>query len=883
MRSDEGNMSAMKPLPSHAQDASDHIIQLDRLIENVPDVLWQYETDGKGGCIESYISPVAERMLGLSDGALQNGFADLFVYVHPQDLAALKQHLLDVAKSQETENNLDFRLQKADRTMLWVSSKSRSLPEENGRTRIFGIISDITLQKNRPQDFEKNQARWQFALEGTGIGIWDWNIEEDRVFYSPQWIAMLGHRPQDVGDLLDEWKCRLHPDDRDICWQKLQRHLRGETPIYHDQHRVRLKGGSYKWVLDRGKVMTRDGEGNALRFVCTQSDITERKRAREMIWARSAELAWMLRSMMNAFIVCKSIFDDQDRFCSYRFEYINDAYEKIAGVRSEEVLGKNMFEVWPDTDPEWIEHYSHAAITGEPVTFDVFLKQTGKYCHCHVYRPWKTPERFCMIFDDITELKRTEEALILAKDAAEEAALAKSQFLANVSHEIRTPLNGIIGMTGLLADTTLNSSQREYVQIVRISSESLLSIINSILDFSKLEAKKMALEMLDFDLQDTLAEAGGLLANAASEKGIGLSTSVDLDVPSYLSGDQGKLRQILVNLLSNAVKFTIRGNIRIHVSRIYDDEADEDASQRDSSDNDLSNNDSSHGISSDVTTVNLLPAYRIEADMMTLRFSVSDTGIGIPQDRMNVLFLPFSQVDSTTTRKYGGTGLGLAICRQLVELMGGRIGAECRVNIGSTFWFTANFKARTKNGDGVCLAEGEASSHQHEHIPCGSDRPGNFGSFFLPGRSEQMIAPKTPEQMTASIILDRKHRILVAEDNPINQKVAQAMIEKLGYDVDIVANGLETLDALRLIQYDLVLMDCQMPEMDGFEATRHIRLEDSGVLNSHVPIVAMTASAMSDDRNRCLQSGMNDFIAKPVHIEELQKMLAAWLREKRNI
>jgi PAS domain S-box-containing protein len=693
---------------------------------------------------------------------------------------------------------------------------------------------------------------------------------------------MLGHRPQDVGDSLDEWKCRLHPDDRETCCQKLRRHLQGETPIYHDQHRVRLKDGSYKWVLDRGKVMTRDEDGKALRFISTQSDITERKRAREMIWARSAELAWMLKSMMNAFIVCQSEFDDRGRFCSYRFEYINDAYEKIAGVISDEVLGKSVFEVWPDTDPAWIEHFAHAAITGEPVTFDIFLKQTGKYCHCHIYRPWKTPERFCMIFDDITELKRTEEALILAKDAAEEAARAKSQFLANVSHEIRTPLNGIIGMTGLLADTRLNREQREYTKIVRISSEALLSIINSILDFSKLEAKKMAMEMLDFDLHTTLEEAKGLLAIAASEKGIELSSSVDLDVPPDLSGDQGKLRQILVNLLSNAVKFTIRGKIEIHVSRVYADKVEGDASHRGPSHRDPSHADPSLGDPAEENASDGGRVYASKADMITLRFSVSDTGIGIPQDRMHILFSPFSQVDSSTTRKYGGTGLGLAICRQLVELMGGRIGAESMMNIGSTFWFTVNFKRSAKR-DGLGLAEDEAGCDQHERVPCGSDHPDNCTSHFIPGRSEQITEPQLPEQMTASEIIDRKNRILVAEDNPINQKVAQAMIEKLGYDVDIVANGLETIDALRLIPYDLVLMDCQMPEMDGFEATRQIRQADSRVLNSHVPIVAMTASAMSDDRDRCLQSGMNDFIAKPVHIGELEKMLAAWLREKRNI
>ncbi len=833
-----GNSEARNDLrKTETQDAAsadDHEVYLSSLISCIPDVLWQFDVDSAGKHIRSYISPVADRMLGLPEGSIQNKFEKYFEYVYISDLPLLQRLFFDVLLTPDRECSLEYRLEKADGSVHWVRSRCRAKKLQDGRTSLFGITSMLPGREERDTAKKDGQERWRFALEGTGIGVWDWNIETDRVFFSPQWIAMLGYDPQDIGDSLEEWRSRLHPDDRDTCLYKLERHLLAETPIYHDQHRILQKDSSYKWILDRGKVMDRREDGRPLRFICTQSDITLRRRAREQIWSRSEELAWMLRSMMNAFVVCKSVFDDQGRFVSYHFEYINDAYEALTGVRSHDVLGKTVHEVWPETDPSWMDNYARVVMTGEPVTFDVFLKETGKYCHCHVYRPWKTPERFCMIFDDITELKRAEEALILAKEEAEDAARSKSRFLANVSHEIRTPLNGIIGMTGLLMDTKLDAEQLECAKIIRISSESLLSLINTILDFSKLEAKKMDLEVLDFDLSSTLEEAKSLLAATASEKGLDLSSSIDSDVPLHLLGDQGKLRQIIVNLLSNAVKFTSKGKIGVHVCLIYPSTEVLHSARE-----------------SDVSC-------RMKDCDVTLRFSVSDTGIGIPEDRVKILFSPFTQVDSSTTRKYGGTGLGLAISRQLAELMGGRIGVVSQEGEGSTFWFTANFKALCKGCSGSANWESK------------KNKKNNF-------YSEKFTQKDTLEESYDSV------RILVAEDNLINQKVAQAIIKKMGYEVDIVGNGQETINALQLIPYSLVLMDCQMPEMDGFEATRRIRQEGSMVLTPNIPIIAMTASAMSGDREKCIRAGMDDFIAKPVRKEELEEMLTRWLREKKNI
>ena len=712
---------------------------------------------------------------------------------------------------------------------VWYQQTMYYVPNKE-RIRIYAL--DITERKQAEEKLQLANERLDLAQRASGAGLWDWDIKTGHIEWSSELFDLFGLDPQKDIASFEIWNSVLHPEDLKIAGLRIDQALTEHTNL-NSEYRIILPDGQVRWINALGHG-TYDDQGSPVRMIGTCIDITGRKKMEEDLHNSERLYRAIGESIDYGVWVC-----DPDG----RNIYASPSFLKLLGITQEQCSdfgwgdalhpddAERTIKAWKEcvqTEGNWdLEHrfrgndgqWHDILARGVPVKNDSGkiicwaginldinrlkraeseLRKSKEELEKRVQErtaelSLSKEELECMNEElrvEIVEHRRAEEAFLKAKEAAEAAAEAKTAFLANMSHELRTPMNAVIGYTSLLLDEGLLSEHKEFVEGIRNGGEAMITLINDILDFSRTDKEKIKLEHGPISLKHLIEESLDMVAVEADKKGLDLAYTVGHGTPDTIVGDHGRLRQILVNLLSNAVKFTDNGDISLSVS-----------------------------------------CQAVEGNKRQMLFSVKDTGIGIPKDKMSKIFEPFTQLERTISRKRDGVGLGLAITKNLVDLMEGTIWTESIVGQGTTF----NVMIWAETLPGSRLDFGDASKKCS--LAC------------VPGR--------------------KTLRILIAEDNPSNQKVLVEMLKRMGYRPDAVADGREVVQALERLPYDLILMDVRMPEMDGITATRVIRrLRPDGP-----KIVAITAYALEGDREKCLEAGMDDYISKPVQKKELEAIL----------
>ena len=800
------------------------------------------------------------------------------------------------------------------------------------------LAAAATERKVAEDAARKSEAMFLLISENVGDMIAVTDDEGKRLYNSPYYAKLLGDPNQIAGSNAFE---QIHPEDKDRVRKVFRETI--ETGVGQRlEYRFLLRDGSVRYIESLGNYV-RGEHGDLGKVVSIARDITDRKRDEESLRL----LASSVRSADDSMVITTADLNSPGP----QIVFVNPAFTKMTGYSAEEAIGKTPRILHgPNTDRGLLDKLRADLALGNTFHGEAinYRKDGSEFYNEWHIEPIKDEKgrttHYIAIQRDITGRKQIESDLAKARDDALAAARLKAEFLANMSHEIRTPMNGVMGMTNLLLKTALNKQQREFAETIHSSGDSLLTLINDILDFSKIEAGKLTFETLDFDLRDAIEGTLELLCEKADSKGIELISSISPEVPVYLRGDPGRLRQVLMNLVGNAIKFTQHGEVLVHVSIQHDSDTH-----------------------------------------VALHIEIRDTGIGISSDAQARLFQPFSQADGSMARKYGGTGLGLAISKQLVEMMHGKVGVHSQLGKGSTFWFnvflekqltnkpksspkphgvsnlhvlvvddnatgreslrqqiaTWDFRVETAANGGEALKKLRQAAVDGDPFSLALldlQMPEMGGRVLAQKIKEDLLLAKTPlimlttvaerinvEDLKAAGVDDalikpvrqsklfdsiitvilgesagaraaepikdsqstdgplpiRNIRILLAEDNTINQKVALGQLAELGYTADVVANGMEVIKALEQIPYDVVLMDCQMPEMDGYESSevirqRELKRPETIKSKSRVHIIAMTANAMQGDRERCLSRGMDDYITKPVEVEDLKAALDRW-------
>ncbi|QFR48558.1 PAS domain-containing protein [Sulfurimonas lithotrophica] len=787
----------------------------------------------------------------------------------------------------------------------------------------FDSVNKLNKElEEKNKELKKLTQRLDYALKGSTDGLWDWNIKTSEVYFSPQWKSMLGFSEDEISGSLKEWEDRIHPDDIKNVYKDLQKHMDAKSDRYVNEHRVLCKDGSYKWILDRGKIVEYDEDGKPSRMTGTHTDISKQKKFAQELNNQNIKLE-ILTKEQNSLL---SLFDKGDltlfkwnNDAKWSIEYVSGNVSKLMGYTKDEFLYSNVvysscihpddlsyvFEEVQDAiknnmdffkhnpyrvvtkngDIKWVLDYTVTQknkdgqithfigyisdVTEQKNTEDNFrnymvlasdaihvLNEKGDVVECshsfanmlgYTYeealrlnvKDWdinfKNDELVARIkqfmsdpqtFDtkqkrkdgveidvqinakgidingkkylyasarDISERKKHEQEIIIAKEVAEEANRSKSEFLANMSHEIRTPMTGILGFVEHLSKSEHNSERIKEFEAIKNSGETLLHIINDILDFSKIESGKMDIEFHPYNIQNLIDNTKAIFDELVKDKKIHFEKNIDKNLPECIIMDETRLKQIIFNLLSNAIKFTSQeGSVKLHIK------------------------------------------YLQEKNMMY--FSVSDTGIGVAKENVEKIFEAFGQEDTSTTRRFGGTGLGLSISHKLVGMMGGELKVESKLGKGSKFYFELPVT--------VC----EKQSQFEKDSSTNMSKTQNFSGH-----------------------------ILVVEDNKTNQMLMSMILDDFGITYDIANDGVEAIKCYQKNSYDIILMDENMPNMNGIEATRQIRILEMEKNLDSTPIIAVTANAMTDDRQRFIDAKMDDYISKPYTEKDIKTVLEKYL------
>jgi PAS domain S-box-containing protein len=786
------------------------------IIDSLKEVIFRIDTDGKW----TYLNPAWKDLTGYSERETLEQYFGKSVYV--DDLPQAQELITSLVEGQIESGNIEVRYHTKSGAVRWVQLFARVIREGKGDiTGVTGTLFDVTERINTEKKLRESEQLYRLVSENSTDVIFRLTLQGDILYTSRACVSILGYTPEELNNTWIYDHC--HPDDS-MRVQKAYQRILEKGVVQTIEHQIRQKNGQYLWVESVGKPITDDSgrpivdaNGRLQELIVTTRDITERKNNERQLLLREKALA----SASCGVLISDALQPDAPVI------YANTGFTRMTSYSSDEAIGRQSFFLGgAQTDAKAAESLRKGLGQASQIeeTLLCYRKDGStfwsRYAIAPLYDKGGRLTHFISILTDVSDIKEIQSELEKAKDAAESANRAKSEFLAVMSHEIRTPMNAVIGFAELLSNTPLNDEQREFLSTINSSANALLVTINDILDFSKVEAGKLELDPQPTVLSQVVEEAIMQVKPKADAKGLKLSYNIPESVPAIVVVDGTRLKQILLNLLSNASKFTQKGGIHIEVKH---DSLDERHAR--------------------------------------LYFEVTDTGIGIPEDKIKKLFQSFSQVDSSTTRKYGGTGLGLAICKKFCELMEGSIAVASTYGKGSTFKFNIKVaidpEMLTPPIATVIGASTTVTATTVAPIPAAK-------------RSAITHSPFAAKNASTDT---QPYRLLVVEDNPANQLVLLKMLCQMNLSADVANNGKEAMELWMKSPYHVVLTDLQMPEMDGLELTGALRKQEKQLGGSPTHIIGVTANVLPEYRDSCLKAGMDDFLTKPLKMDSLKRAL----------